>query len=175
MQLNNICPIYSWKKLKLRKIAYISQYHTLLKWFTLELHQGPLGIAIPCSMDHANLPPFINILTDGGNAGLELAIWSNLLIVQMRPWEVRWFMQQVSGDVQTKPHTQYVLSPVKVLRTMMSVPSYQSYHRTPHTSRPLCVLFYYTDDSCAWGVFFSDRTRRTSEACGDLIKVQILI
>lgn len=155
MQLNNMCPIYSWKKMKLRKIAYISQYHALLKRFTLELNQGPLGIAIPCSMDHANLPPFITILTDGGNTGLELAIWSNLLIVQMRPWEVRWFMQQVSGDVQTRLHTQYVLSPVKVLRTIVSVHSYQSYLQDPpHKQTSMCLILLHWWFLCMGSVFF---------------------
>lgn len=144
-----MCLIYSWKKLKLRKVTYISQCHTLLQWFTIELNQRPVGIAIPCSMDHANLPPFITILIDGGNTGLELVIWSNLLIVQMRPWEIRWFMQQISGDGQTRDHTQYVLSPVKMLRTMMSaVPSYQSYptetpprpHAHTHKQTSMCLI-----------------------------------
>lgn len=59
----------------------------LLKWFILELNQGLLycDTMFLAAMDHAILPPFITTLTDGGNAGLDLAIWSNLLIVQMRP------------------------------------------------------------------------------------------
>lgn len=108
------------------------------------------------AMDHAILPPFITILTDGGKAGLELAIWSNLLIVQVRPWEVRWFMQQISDGIRSRAHPQYVLSPVKVLRMMMSIPSYQSFPiGPPNTSRCLCVLFHYLDDSCVWGMFLS--------------------
>ena len=50
---------------------------------------------------------------DGGDANWGLAVWPNLLFANKegnRHWEVRCFRQQISGEAQTRAHTQYAES-----------------------------------------------------------------